>query len=90
MTPWRTWLVGLANGAVSGMASGLAGGIAGVTLKQLLIIAGTSAAVSCAKWVIQHPLPGSEVTVVVKETKETTVMPPPVAEVKKADEAAKP
>jgi hypothetical protein len=89
MTPWRTWLIGLANGAVSGMASGLAGGIAGVTLKQLLIIAGTSAIVSCAKWVIQHPLPGTDATVVISETKETVVTPP-AAQVKKADEAAKP
>jgi hypothetical protein len=56
---WQTWLTGLANAAVSGAASGVATGTVGGTWKQALAVAGVSAVVSLAKWIIQHPLPGS-------------------------------
>lgn len=59
---WRTWLIGLANGAVSAVASGLATGMVGGNWKQQLGVAGASAIVSVAKWVLQHPLPGAEET----------------------------
>lgn len=56
---WKTWVIGLMNGAVSAVASGLATGMVGGTWKQQLGVAGTSALVSVAKWVLQHPLPGA-------------------------------
>ena len=56
---WKAWLTGLANGVVSGAASGIATGMVGGTLKQSLLVAGTSALVSAAKWILQHPLPGT-------------------------------
>ena len=56
---WRTWFTGLANGVISGLASGVAANLAGATWKQIGIIAGTSAVVSAAKWIMQHPLPGA-------------------------------
>jgi hypothetical protein len=56
---WKQWGIGLINGAISGAASGAAAGLVGVTWKQALAVAGTSAIVSVAKWVIQHPLPGA-------------------------------
>jgi hypothetical protein len=56
---WKTWLIGLGNGAVSAIASGFATGMVGGTWKQTAAVAGTSAVVSVAKWVAQHPLPGA-------------------------------
>ena len=56
---WKAWFIGLANGALSAAASGLAAGAVGGTWKQIAIIAGTSAVVSVAKWIAQHPLPGT-------------------------------
>lgn len=56
---WKQWLVGLANGVLSGSVSGIATGAVGGTLKQALVVAGTSALVSAAKWILQHPLPGT-------------------------------
>lgn len=59
---WKTWLTGLLNGAISGAASGIATGVVGGTWKQALLVAGTSALVSVAKWILQHPLPGTPTT----------------------------
>lgn len=59
MLNWKQWLTALANAAISGLASGLASGVAGLTWKQALVVAGTSALVSVAKWTMQHPLPGT-------------------------------
>ena len=56
---WEGWLTGLVNATISGAASGAAAGMVGTTWKQALAVAGTSAIVSLAKWILQHPLPGS-------------------------------
>lgn len=54
----KAWGIGAVNAVISGAASGIAAGVVGVTLHQALAVAGASALVSLAKWVIQHPLPG--------------------------------
>lgn len=56
---WKVWLTGLANGAVSALASGLITAGLGSGWKQTLIVASGSAAVSVAKWILQHPFPGA-------------------------------
>jgi hypothetical protein len=55
----KQWGIGAINAVISGAASGIATGAVGGTWKQAAIVAGTSAVVSLAKWVLQHPLPGS-------------------------------
>jgi hypothetical protein len=66
MISWKAWLVGAANALVSGLASGVAGGLLGVGFKHAIEIAGVSAIVSLAKWVLQHPLPGTPAPAVTK------------------------
>lgn len=56
---WRQWLIGLANALVSGVASGVPASLVGANWKQVVAIAGSSAAVSLTKWILQHPLPGT-------------------------------
>jgi hypothetical protein len=57
--PMKSWLIGLVNAAISALASGLGATAAGATLKQIAIIAGSSAVVSAIKWIAQHPIPGA-------------------------------
>jgi hypothetical protein len=56
----KGWLIGIANAAISGVASGGAANLIGVGWQKAVAIAGTSAVVSIAKWIIQHPIPGGQ------------------------------
>lgn len=56
---WKTWLIGLLNGAIDGLASGGISAGLGIGWKQYLTIAGGTALVSVWKWIVQHPLPGT-------------------------------
>ena len=56
---WKTWLIGLANGVISALASGVTADLLGVGWHKVLEIAAASIVVSVAKWVLQHPLPGT-------------------------------
>lgn len=55
----KTWLIGAANALISGAASAVGAGFVGVGFKKAVLIAGVSAVVSLAKWVMQHPVPGA-------------------------------
>jgi hypothetical protein len=55
----KSWLIGLANAVISALASGLGATAAGATVKQIAIIAASSAVVSVVKWTAQHPIPGA-------------------------------
>jgi len=57
---WKRWFVGLANGAVSGAAGGFLSAGLGIGANKAAMVAGGCAVVSIAKWILQHPLPGSE------------------------------
>jgi hypothetical protein len=54
----KAWLIGAANAGISGAAAAAGSFAAGITFKQGAIIVGISAAVSLAKWIPQHPIPG--------------------------------
>lgn len=60
MTPWKRWITGAVNAAVSGVISGGTAQFIGVDLKHSLMIAGASAFGSFSKWMAQHPLPGAD------------------------------
>lgn len=54
----KSWLIGLANAAISGLAATLGSIGAGVSVKQGALIVAISTAVSLVKWLAQHPIPG--------------------------------
>lgn len=56
---WKSWLIGAANAIISGLASGIGGLTLGIGWHKALALAFISAFVSLAKWMGQHPLPGS-------------------------------
>lgn len=56
---WKNWGIGAINAIVSGAAGAVGGLAVGVSWKQALEIAAISGFVSLSKWMIQHPLPGS-------------------------------
>jgi hypothetical protein len=55
----KGWLIGALNAVLSGAAATVGSFAAGVTFKQGAIIVGTAAVTSFAKWMLQHPLPGT-------------------------------
>jgi hypothetical protein len=54
----KSWLIGLANAAISTLATTVGTQVAGTTLKQTLIADGFALAISLSKWIYQHPIPG--------------------------------
>lgn len=54
----KAWLIGAVNAILSGTFAAVGSSLAGLTLKQGVIVVGTAAIGSFAKWMAQHPIPG--------------------------------